>query len=109
MSELIDEIVWPGSPGGVRTPASHARLIAAGLAALGPGGGLMAKRRLGASRHVRLLGVVESRKLRPPKGAHAQGLARVSGRVLVPAVLVAIDSTRSSAAPDRSTWRQAQA
>jgi hypothetical protein len=42
-------------------------MIASGLAALDLGGGLLAKRRLEASRKPRLLGKVEPRKLRRKK------------------------------------------
>ena len=45
-------------------------MIVAGLAALGLGGGLLAKRRLDASRKPRLLGKGEPRKLRRKKARH---------------------------------------
>ena len=63
-TELIDERVWPA----VREEYGRLRagpgLIAAGLAALGLSGGLLARRRLEERRRIRVLGVVESRKLR---------------------------------------------
>ena len=63
-AELIDEVVWPA----VREEYARLRaapgLIAAGLAVLGLGGGLLARRRLEERRRIRVLGVVESRKLR---------------------------------------------
>lgn len=62
--ELIDDRVWPA----VRQEYGRLRatpgLIAAGLAALGVGGGLLAKRRLEARRNPRLLGKIEPRRLR---------------------------------------------
>jgi 1-acyl-sn-glycerol-3-phosphate acyltransferase len=67
ISELIDERVWPA----VREEYGRLRaspgMIASGLAALDLGGGLLAKRRLEASRKPRLLGKVEPRKLRRKK------------------------------------------
>ncbi len=64
LSELIDDRVWPA----VRDEYGRLRaapgLIAAGLAALGVGGGLLAKRRIEARRKPRLLGVVTPRRLR---------------------------------------------
>jgi 1-acyl-sn-glycerol-3-phosphate acyltransferase len=64
VAELIDAQVWPA----VREEYGRLRatpgLIAAGLAALGLGGGLIARRRLEARRQPRLLGKVEPRRLR---------------------------------------------
>lgn len=64
LSELIDERVWPA----VREEYGRLRatpgLVAAGVAALGIGGGLLARRQLEHSRQPRLLGKVEPRKLR---------------------------------------------
>ena len=61
---LIDERVWPA----VREEYGRLRagpgLIAAGLAALGLGGGLLARRKLERSRPPRLLGFVEPRRRR---------------------------------------------
>lgn len=77
-SELIDERVWPAvreEYGRLRTSPG---LIAAALAALGLGGGLLAKRRIEARRQVRLLGEIEPRKLRHLKARHRRlrGLRR---------------------------------
>jgi 1-acyl-sn-glycerol-3-phosphate acyltransferase len=44
-SELIDEMVWPEVEGSYRRLRARPTLIAAGLAALGIGGGLVARRR----------------------------------------------------------------
>jgi 1-acyl-sn-glycerol-3-phosphate acyltransferase len=67
VADLIDARVWPA----VREEYGRLRaspgLIAAGLAALGLGGGLLARQRLEARRHTRLLGVVEPRRLRRRK------------------------------------------
>jgi hypothetical protein len=66
VSAVIDDRVWPA----VREEYSRLRarpgLIAAGLAALGLGGGLLA-RRLQAGRKPQLLGKVEPRKARRRK------------------------------------------
>jgi len=67
VSELIDERVWPAIEEEYGRLRANPGLIAAGLAALGLGGGLLAKRRLEASRKPRLLGKVEPRKLRRNK------------------------------------------
>jgi len=53
-----------GGPRGVRRPGSNPGVIAAGLAALGVGGGVLTKRRRDARRRTGLLGVVEPQKLR---------------------------------------------
>jgi hypothetical protein len=64
VSQLIDERVWPA----VQEEYGHLRatpgLIAAGLAAIGIGGGLLAKRQLDTRRKPRLLGEVEPRNVR---------------------------------------------
>ena len=64
LSELIDDRVWPA----VRDEYGRLRaapgLVAAGLAALGVGGGVLAKRRIEARRKPHLLGVVTPRRLR---------------------------------------------
>jgi 1-acyl-sn-glycerol-3-phosphate acyltransferase len=74
--ELIDDRVWPT----VREEYGRLRAnpgpIAAGLAAVGLSGGLIAKRRLEASRKSRLLGKVEPRKLR-----RGRARRRLLGRV----------------------------
>ena len=64
VSELIDDHVWPAVREEYGRLRANPGMIAAGLAALGLSGGLIAKRRLGASRKPRLLGKVEPRKLR---------------------------------------------
>jgi 1-acyl-sn-glycerol-3-phosphate acyltransferase len=66
-SELIDERVWPAVQEEYGRLRASPGMIAAGLAALGLGGGLLAKQRLEASRKPRLLGKVEPRKLRRQK------------------------------------------
>lgn len=66
-SELIDERVWPA----VREEYGRLRaapgLIAAGLLALGVGGGLIARRQLEVRGQPRLLGKIEPRRLRRRK------------------------------------------
>ena len=78
-SELIDDRVWPA----VRTEygrlAARPGLIAAALAAVGVGVGVLAKRRLQASRQPRLLGKVDPRRLRPRR-ARQRGLGRLRRR-----------------------------
>ena len=64
ISKLIDERVWPAVQEEYSRLRANPGVIAAGLAALGVGGGVLAKRRREARRRTRLLGVVESRKLR---------------------------------------------
>ena len=63
-ADLIDERVWPA----VREEYGRLRagpgLVAAGLTALGLGGGLLARRRLERSRLPRILGFVGPRRLR---------------------------------------------
>jgi 1-acyl-sn-glycerol-3-phosphate acyltransferase len=64
VSELIDDRVWPAVREEYGRLRANPGLIAAGFAALGLGSGLVAKRRLEASRKPRLLGKIEPRKLR---------------------------------------------
>jgi 1-acyl-sn-glycerol-3-phosphate acyltransferase len=64
VSKLIDERVWPAVREEYGRLRANAGVIAAGLAALGVGGGVLAKRRRDARRRTRLLGKVEPRKLR---------------------------------------------
>ena len=70
VSVLIDDRVRPA----VREEYGRLRaspgLIAAGLAALGVGGGLLAKRRLERAHQPRPLGKAEPRKLRRRRGRH---------------------------------------
>jgi 1-acyl-sn-glycerol-3-phosphate acyltransferase len=64
LAELIDRQVWPAVQqeyGRLRTSPG---LLAGGLAALGVGGGLLARRRIGAKTVPRLLGKVDPRRLR---------------------------------------------
>lgn len=63
-SKLIDEHVWPAVQEEYGRLRAAPGLIAVGLAALGIGGGLIARRQLEARRKPRLLGKVEPRKLR---------------------------------------------
>jgi 1-acyl-sn-glycerol-3-phosphate acyltransferase len=67
VAELIDERVWPAVQEEYGRLRAAPGLIAVGLAALGVGGGLIARRRLEARRKPRLLGKVEPRKLRRRK------------------------------------------
>ena len=67
VSELIDERVWPAVQEEYGRLRARPGLIVAGLAAIGIGGGLLARRQLEAKRKPRLLGKVESRKLRRRK------------------------------------------
>ncbi len=64
VTELIDDRVWPAVRDEYGRLRARPGLIAAGLAALGLSGGLLARRRLEAARQPRLLGVVVPRKLR---------------------------------------------
>jgi 1-acyl-sn-glycerol-3-phosphate acyltransferase len=64
VSELIDERVWPAVREEYGRLRANPGLIAAALAALGIGGGLLAKRQLEARRTPRLLGKLEPRKRR---------------------------------------------
>ncbi|MGZ4186647.1 MAG: lysophospholipid acyltransferase family protein [Solirubrobacteraceae bacterium] len=64
VSELIDDRVWLAVREEYRRLRANPGLIAAGLAAIGIGGGLLAKRQVEARRQPRPLGKVEPRKLR---------------------------------------------
>jgi hypothetical protein len=79
VSRLIDELVWPA----VREEYGRLRaspgVIAAGLAAVGVGGGMVARRRRAARQRTRLLGKIEPRRLRQRK-AKRRLLGRVRGR-----------------------------
>ncbi len=79
VARLIDEQVWPA----VREEYGRLRaspgLIAAGLAAVGISGGVVARRRRAAQRQTRLLGKIEPRRLRHHK-ARRRILSRVRGR-----------------------------
>lgn len=66
--QLIDEQVWPAVAEEYGRLRATPGLIAAGLAAIGVGGGVLAKRRLDARRRPRILGKVEPRRLRRAKG-----------------------------------------
>jgi 1-acyl-sn-glycerol-3-phosphate acyltransferase len=66
-SALIDDRVWPAVQEEYGRLAARPGLIAAALTAAGVGGGLLARRRLQASRKPRLLGKIEPRRLRPRK------------------------------------------
>jgi 1-acyl-sn-glycerol-3-phosphate acyltransferase len=70
VSELIDERVWPAVQEEYGRLRANPGLVAAGLAAIGVGGGLLAKRQLEARRKPRLLGKVGPRKLRRQKARH---------------------------------------
>ena len=90
VSDLIDDRVWPAVREEYGRLRANPGLIAAGLAALGLGGGLLTKRRLEASRKPRLLGTVEPRKLR-----HQQGARRASQTRAVSALSPLASSSRS--------------
>ncbi len=64
VSKLIDERVWPAVQQEYGRLRAAPGLIAAGLTAIGVGGGVLAKRRRDAQRTTRLLGKVEPRKVR---------------------------------------------
>ena len=70
VSELIDHRVWPAVQDEYGRLRARRGLIAAGLAAIGIGGGLMAKRQLDARRKPRLLGKVEPRRMRRHTAHH---------------------------------------
>jgi 1-acyl-sn-glycerol-3-phosphate acyltransferase len=76
VSVLIDDRVWPAVREEYGRLRANPGLIAAGLAAIGIGGGLLAKRQVEARRKPRLLGKVEPRKLRR-KRARRRLLKRV--------------------------------
>ena len=79
VSELIDERVWPAVQEEYGRLNAKPGLIGAGLAAVGIGGGLLAKRQLDARRNPRLLGKVEPRRLRRRK-TRARLVARLHVR-----------------------------
>ena len=79
VSELIEDRVWPAVREEYGRLRTNPGLVAAGFAALGLGGGLLAKRRLEARRKPHLLGKVEPRKLRRQK-ARCRVLKRVRSR-----------------------------
>jgi 1-acyl-sn-glycerol-3-phosphate acyltransferase len=62
--ELIDRQVWPAVQQEYGRLRRSPGLLAGGLAALGLGGGLLVRRRIGAKTGRRLLGKVEPRRLR---------------------------------------------
>jgi 1-acyl-sn-glycerol-3-phosphate acyltransferase len=76
VSELIDERVWPAVQDEYGRLRAKPGLIAGGLAAIGIGGGLLAKRQLEVRRRPRLLGKVDPRRLRRGK-ARARLRARL--------------------------------
>jgi len=76
--DLIDEHVWPAVREEYGRLRARPGLVAAALAALGVGGGLLARRRLEARRRPRLLGKVEPRRLRRRR-ARARLLGRARG------------------------------
>ena len=78
-SALIDDRVWPAVQEEYGRLSARPGLIAAALAAAGVGGGLLAKRRLQASRQRRLPGIVDPRKLRCLR-ARPRGSSRVRRR-----------------------------
>jgi len=78
-SELIDDRVWPAVQNEYGRLSAKPGLILAALTAVGVGGGLLAKRRLGTSRQPRLLGKVEPRRLRPRTGRR-RGVSRLRDR-----------------------------
>ncbi|HTP21817.1 MAG TPA: lysophospholipid acyltransferase family protein [Solirubrobacteraceae bacterium] len=78
-SELIDDRVWPAVQEEYGRLSAKPGVIAAALAAAGVGGGLLARRRLKATRQSRLLGTVDPRRLRPRR-ARRRGLARLRPR-----------------------------
>ena len=63
-ADLIDERVWPAVREEYGRLRAGSGLVAAGLTALGLGGGLTARRRLERSRPPRMLGFMEPRRLR---------------------------------------------
>ena len=62
MSEIVDRELWPAVQEEYGRLRARPGLILAGLAAVGLGGGLVARRR--ATAKPRILGVVEPRRLR---------------------------------------------
>jgi 1-acyl-sn-glycerol-3-phosphate acyltransferase len=76
VSEMIDERAWPAVQEEYDRLRAKPGVIAAGLAALGIGTGLLARRQLEARRKPRLLGKVEPRRMRRRK-ARARLRARL--------------------------------
>ena len=74
VSQLIDERVWPAVQQEYGRLRARPGLIAAGLAAIGIGGGLLARRQLDARAMPRLLGKVEPRNVR--RGTKRQRIVR---------------------------------
>ena len=72
-SVLIDDRVWPAVQEEYGRLAARPGVIVAALTAAGVGGGLLAKRRLGASRKPRVLGKIEPRRLRLRRGRRGRG------------------------------------
>jgi len=72
-SVLIDDRVWPAVQEEYGRLSTRPGLIAAALAAAGIGGGLLAKRRLTASRQPRLVGKVDPRGTRSRSGFFRTG------------------------------------
>ena len=64
VTELIDHLVWPAVQEEYGRLSARPGMIFAALAALGIGGGLVARRQLEAARKPRMLGKVEPRRLR---------------------------------------------
>ena len=67
IEEVIDERVWPAVQEEYGRLRASPGMIAAGLGALGLGGGLLATRRRERRRQVTVLGVVKARTLRRRK------------------------------------------
>jgi 1-acyl-sn-glycerol-3-phosphate acyltransferase len=61
---LIDQRVWPAVQEEYGRLRANPGMLLAGLAAIGVGGGWVARRQLGARQRPRLLGVVEPRRIR---------------------------------------------
>lgn len=78
-SKLIDERVWPAVQEEYGRLRARPGMVLAALAALGLGGGLLARQRLEANRKPRLLGKLEPRKLR-----RRRARARLRARLRLP-------------------------
>jgi len=76
-TDLIDDRVWPAVQEEYRRLAARPGLIAAGLAAVGVGGGMLARRRLQERQQPRLLGRVDPRRLRRRSRRSRLGRLRV--------------------------------
>jgi hypothetical protein len=70
VAELIDHRVWPAVQDEYGRLRATPGLFAAGLAAIGISGGLLAKRQLDARRKPSLLGRVEPRRMRQQNARH---------------------------------------